>query len=167
MPDADDTTTNWQDEYEQFLRRYGIWLDNHLDACHGSCHLRNPDLRKIVVDSLPFFDGKRYDLNAATVMPNHCHVAVRPYPGYPLEEILQSWKGFTSLKINERLQTDGRFWQPESYDRIIRGEEHFRKVVRYILRNPGMANLGDSSYWMHFGGRECGGREWGSPKRAK
>ncbi len=80
----------------------------------------------------------------------------------PLEEILQSWKGFTSLKINERLQTDGRFWQPESYDRIIRGEEHFRKVVRYILRNPGMANLGDSGYWMHFGGRE-----WGTPERAK
>ena len=48
-----------KDEYEQFLRRYGTWLDNHLDACHGSCHLRNPDLRKIVVDSLPDIRWKR------------------------------------------------------------------------------------------------------------
>ncbi len=145
-----------KEKFEQFLKRYGNRLESELDACHGSCLLRKPELRKIVAESLPFFNGKRYDLYAAVVMPNHCHVAVRPYPGWALEDICQAWKGFTSLEIHKRLGTEGTFWQAESYDRIIRDGEHFQRVVRYILRNPGKAGLRDGEYRMH-----CGERVWG------
>jgi hypothetical protein len=31
---------------------------------------------------------------------------------------------------------DGAFWQNESYDRLVRSEEEFRRVRRYIEWNP-------------------------------
>ena len=42
----------------------------------------------------------------------------------PLERILQSWKRHSSAEINALVEQSGTFWQEESYDRIIRDEEH-------------------------------------------
>jgi hypothetical protein len=49
-------------------------LDEHLDAAHGSCDLRDPRLAQIVADLLHHFDGQRYDLWSYVIMPNHVHV---------------------------------------------------------------------------------------------
>lgn len=49
-------------------------LDEHLDAAHGSCVLREPRLAQIVADRLHHFDGQRYDLWRYVIMPNHVHV---------------------------------------------------------------------------------------------
>jgi putative transposase len=77
-------------------------------------------------------------------MPNHVHVLVRPYSDAtcPLEAIEQGWKGFSSRAINKALATSGQWWQHESYDRIVRDEEHLWKCLQYIGENPSRARLG-------------------------
>lgn len=136
-------------DYEKFLRRFWGRLEKLLDQCSGSCALRKPEVRKLVSDAVTFFD-KNY---AAVVMPNHCHVAIRPYEGHELENILQSWKSYTALQINRKLGISGEFWQGDSFDLIIRDEAHYRKVVRYILRNPVKAKLRVGEFWLRFGDR--------------
>jgi hypothetical protein len=59
----------------------------------------------------------------------------------PLERILQSWKRYTSLEINRQFRLTGALWQEESYDRIVRDEEHLYRVLKYIGSNPVNAGL--------------------------
>ncbi|MDF1741662.1 MAG: transposase [Verrucomicrobiales bacterium] len=145
-------------EYDDFLTRRGQRLDDALDACHGSCQLHSTASRKIVADALLCFNEVRYEIYAAVVMPNHCHVLVRPFEDHPLENILQGWKGYTAQKINEEINRSGNFWQEESHDRIVRNTAHFQNAARYVLKNPAKANLSVSNYWAY-----CNRQKWGSP----
>jgi hypothetical protein len=62
-------------EYEErFIDRIQEWLDAGL----GACHLRRPDVRCRVERSLLHFDGKRYDIDAFVLMPNHLHAVIKP-----------------------------------------------------------------------------------------
>ena len=76
-------------------------------------------------------------------MPNHVHAVVRPLmcEEEPLERILQSWKRYTAREINRQFELTGAFWQEESFDRIIRDEEHLWRVLQYIGTNPVKAGL--------------------------
>jgi hypothetical protein len=74
-------------------------------------------------------------------MPNHVHVLFRPDVGRRLEDIVQSWKGFSAREINRRLNLTGTLWQADDWDRLVRNEEHLRKCRNYIRNNPGKANL--------------------------
>ena len=49
-------------------------LESYLDRGRGECHLRRPELAKLVEDTLRFHHGKHYDLRAWVVMANHVHV---------------------------------------------------------------------------------------------
>ena len=59
----------------------------------------------------------------------------------PLEQVLKIWKGASAYEINKQLTQSGTLWQRESYDRIIRDEEHLWRVIQYVGRNPTKANL--------------------------
>lgn len=89
------------------------------------------------------FDGSRYELDAYVVMPNHVHVLLRPtqWAIYPLENILGGWKQFSSGHINRQMGLAGELWQDESFDRIVRDEEHLYRVLQYIGNNPERAGL--------------------------
>jgi hypothetical protein len=55
-------------EYEaRFIGRMQEWLD----AGMGACHMRRHDVRAEVEVCLLQFDGKRYDIDAFVLMPNH------------------------------------------------------------------------------------------------
>jgi len=96
-----------------------------------------------VTDSLHHFDGERYELACYVVMPNHVHLIVRPFDedDKALSRITRSWKRHASREINKLYGLGERLWQDESYDRIIRDEEHLWRTVQYINRNPAKANL--------------------------
>ena len=111
-------------------------LDSALNMGHGECWLKRPEIAKMVLDALKFFDGSRYTLHAWSVMPNHVHAILKPYDGHDLEKILQAWKSFTSKRANDFLKRSGPFWQEEYYDHIVRDGEDFRNQVRYVLENP-------------------------------
>ena len=88
-----------------------------------------------VEDALLFFNGKRYDLVAFVVMPNHVHILMKLKEGFELTEIMRSLKSYTAKEINKSEKKSGPVWQSESYDRLIRDEVHFDNVVRYIIAN--------------------------------
>jgi putative DNA methylase len=117
-------------------------VDTYLDAGHGECFLREPDIAELVAGALRHFDGQRYELRAWVVMPNHVHGVVWPMPSHTLSEILHSWKSFTASQANRRLNRIGQdFWQTESYDHLVRDDEDLHRCCHYTTMNPVDAGL--------------------------
>lgn len=116
-----------------------------LDRGHGKCHLADPRAAKAVEDALLFFDTERYRLLCWCVMPNHVHAMMETLPPYSLSEVLHSWKFYTSKKINRILHRQGRFWQAEYHDRVVRDDDHYANTFRYIEANPVKAGLVDDA----------------------
>jgi REP element-mobilizing transposase RayT len=129
-------------EQEELFRWYSSRVDKYLDAGHGPCHLRDPQLANLVAGALKFFDNQRYELRAWVVMPNHAHAVVWPMGGHTLSDILHSWKSFTSHKINERLPSKVvPFWQAEAYEHLIRDDDDLHRCCHYTVMNPVNAEL--------------------------
>lgn len=128
-------------EQEELFRWYATRVDQYLDAGHGDCWLRRPDIADLVAKAIQFHAGQRFDLLAWVVMPNHAHVVVRPGPGFTLSQITKSWKGFTAREANRLLNRQGEFWQGESYDHLIRDDADRARCVQYTLMNPVNARL--------------------------
>jgi len=80
-------------------------------------------------------------LLAWVIMPNHVHLVVRPYPGITLSQILKGWKGFSAREANRILQRQGKFWQAESYDHLIRDDADLHRCCHYTALNPVNARL--------------------------
>ncbi len=121
-------------------------IDEWLDQGNGSCVLKDPANSKIVADALRHFDGERYEIASFVVMPNHVHVLFRPLGEHALAEIVKSWKGFTAREINKRIGKSGQLWQEDYWDRLIRSERHFFRVVEYVQENPEKANLREEEF---------------------
>ncbi len=102
---------------DEFSKNYGRLLDRSLDAGEGRCWLRDPEISGVVIDALAHFHGERYELYSAVVMPNHCHLVVRPFEDSSMEDLLKSWKGFSARKINQLVARSGTLWQADSFDR--------------------------------------------------
>ena len=116
-------------------------VEAYLDAGHGACWLRQPEIAQVVADALRFFDGQRYHLHAWCVMPNHVHIIVEPFTGHELPTLLHSLKSFTAKAANRLLGRTGNFWQEEYYDHLIRDEGDYAHVIHYLLDNPANAGL--------------------------
>jgi REP element-mobilizing transposase RayT len=100
-----------------------------------------PEARAIVLDACRYFDGNRYRLWAAVVMPDHVHLLLQPAAiekgrWHSLSAILHSIKSFTAKKINTLMGRKGSVWQDESFDRIVRDENEFLEKWNYIRNNP-------------------------------
>lgn len=132
---------------EQLARIVFERIETWLDQGEGSCVLSDLASSLTVHRSLLHFHGDRYELGASVVMPNHVHCVVRPLTSakFELEDIIGGWKSFTARRINLVLERQGALWQDESYDRIIRDEEHLWKCLLYIGRNPKKAGLSKES----------------------
>jgi len=141
----------------------------YLDAGHGGCILRVPELADMVQETFTHFANDRYHLYAWCVMPNHVHVLFQPMNGWIMSKIVSSWKSFTGRRISAYVQmaTLGRgepssrlagpqpgsampptpqrgptrVWHREYWDRYIRDHAHYVNVVEYIHENPVKAGL--------------------------
>lgn len=129
----------WQEFSREVMKRVETWLDQGM----GSCLLKHAAAAAEVARAMHHFDGRRYQLGAYIIMPNHVHALVRPLVAEeePLERILQTWKRFTARQINEQLHRKGRLWQEENFDRIARDEEHLYRCIHYIGSNGKKAGL--------------------------
>ena len=119
----------------EYFETFDGTVQGWLDEGYGSCVLADNGSLRIVEDALWHFAGERYALYAYVVMPNHVHVLFMPTEGWPLSEIVASWKRFTARKINERLAKEGSLWQKESFDTLVRSRRHFETIIGYIKRN--------------------------------
>ena len=127
----------WDEKTEnEYHERFSCQIDAWLDEDSGSCLLKKHENAKIVSDALCYFDGQRYQLASFVVMPNHVHVLFRPFKEYSIAEIVKSWKGFTAREINKQSGKKGSLWEEDYWDRLIRSEQHFFKVMEYIRENP-------------------------------
>ena len=147
----------WSDEitasyHQKFTDRVEQWLD----AGAGACLLKEPALHHMVLEALRHFDGQRYVLHEAVVMPNHVHVLFSPIGEHTVSDILHSWKSFTAKEINKSKGLDGSFWLGDYYDRLIRTQKHFDRVEEYIRKNPEDARLSEGIFALHGGDREEG-----------
>jgi len=136
-----------KDEEEEYYSIFGKKIDEYLDAGYGNCYLKIPEVRTIVKEALFYFHGQRYQLLAFVIMSNHVHVLLVPFEEYLLGDILHSWKSFTAHKINRILGKNGSVWHKESFDRIIRNENHLQKVLAYIRQNAEYGPCSPDTYW--------------------
>lgn len=145
-----------------FERKQAKLLHEELDRCHGSCVLRRAEPQRIVSDSLAFFNGNRLWLGDSVIMPNHVHAIVQPFAGFELEQLLGSIKKWTARLIGAWLNVHSmpiapsvhahnrsRFWQQESYDRIVRDADELNAYRRYIAQNPDTAGLRAGEFVLH------------------
>jgi len=81
-------------------------------------------------------------------MPNHVHAVLQlnfDEKGgiVTLSKVTQNWKRYSARQINQLFNTEGTFWQPESYDHVIRNEQEYVHYIEYTLDNPVKARLVD------------------------
>ena len=105
---------------------------------------------KVVSEAIEYRHTKDYDLYAYCIMPNHLHLVFRHLPKenehpYPVTDIMRKLKRYTARNANKVLGRRGAFWQPESYDRVIRDQVERENTIRYVLNNPVKAGL--VAYW--------------------
>jgi putative transposase len=64
--------------------------------------------------------------------------------------LVGSWKKYSSRRINRALNQHGGLWQEESFDRIVRDEEHLWRAIQYIGANPDKAGFphGSCPLWI-------------------
>jgi REP element-mobilizing transposase RayT len=85
--------------------------------------------------------GKRIDVEAAVVMPDHVHMLFTPLAddqGVPhsLPFILKLIKGMSARSVNKLMGISGPIWQEESFDHVVRTEESFQEKLEYLRQNP-------------------------------
>ena len=120
-------------------------IEKYLDRGYGCCLLAHPSMAATLQQAFKFYAGKRYQLIAWCIMPNHVHVLIKP--ACPLSRIAQGWKTYSArwaLQNAEKLQLQlpaGGFWMRGYWDRYIRNEAHLHAAVDYIHQNPVKAGL--------------------------
>ncbi len=155
----------WSAEIEQeYHEQFSNSIDKWLDAGSGECVLKDPAIAKIVWDALLHFDGDRYLMDSFVVMPNHVHAMFRLAPEIKLEDVIQSWKSFTSKSINKALGHEGTLWQRDYWDRIVRDSDHHTNILDYIRKNPERANLKAGTFALYS---RSGGVSPTSPSASK
>jgi len=132
--------------FAELARRHFAMLENCLNKARvGPTWLLDSRIANIVAEALHYRDGKKYRLDAYSIMPNHVHVVFAPSinNGQPLalSSIMHSLKRNTAKLANRILERTGAFWEHESFDHYIRNQREFNRIVKYVLQNPVKAGL--------------------------
>jgi REP element-mobilizing transposase RayT len=109
--------------------------------CKGNRIPFAPETQEAILQHCLHDNGKRYDLHAAVVMPDHVHLLLTPLrdeKGWPnsLPTILKQLKGTSARTINKLLNSCGPVWQEESLDHVLRSQESLEEKLEYIRQNP-------------------------------
>lgn len=111
--------------------------------------------KDIVLQTVEFHAGKKYDLHACVVMETHVHLVITPLrtrapasrphlneaPYYSLGQIMHSIKSYSAKRIQKVLLREGSLWLDENYDRVIRDDKEYLETLNYIVYNPAKAGL--------------------------
>jgi REP element-mobilizing transposase RayT len=113
-------------------------MDSILDhATSGPLHLRRPEIARLTVDAIRHGQEHMgyYRCHSFVVMANHVHLLITPL--VELSKITHALKRFTARSANQILGLTGQpFWQDESYDHLVREDQEFDRIARYIKNNP-------------------------------
>jgi REP element-mobilizing transposase RayT len=149
-----------EEQWKTFAKEYANHVERWSDEGYGECWFRDRRWAQELIDRLLHFQNQRHFTSCYVIMPNHCHAIVQPFPPHELEELLQAAKSLVARSICRELGTSRTLWQQESFDRIIRDEEHLWRVIQYIGNNPARAGLTheQAPRWIHPTWEACGWR---------
>lgn len=127
------------EEQKRVFKKYDKLLDY---PYNNIFHLKNPDIAEVCKNSIMFFDKKDIDVICYCIMPNHIHLVFELLTKVKLVgDIMASIKRYSAKRANEILNTKGKFWQAESFDRLVRDEKELYNIIKYVLLNPVKAGL--------------------------
>jgi len=144
------TTNEKRYRYEALrFKKYENLLDGQ---SVGPTWLKEKKIASIVIESIHFRDGVKYDLYAFCIMSNHVHMVFKDLSPkvintndteekFPVTETLKDLKSYTGLQANRALNRTGSFWHEESYDHMIRNNTSLEKIILYTINNPVKAKL--------------------------
>lgn len=101
----------------------------------------SPEERTTTLEAIKYWEGRKWTVYAAVVMPDHVHLLSKPLAlhggGFvDLAEIIHSIKSYTGHEISKKRGTTGSIWQDERFDRIVRDEAEFLEKWQYLRDNP-------------------------------
>lgn len=99
------------------------------------------DARDAVLRHCLHDNGKRYQLHAVVVMPEHVHLLLTPLQdeagwAFGLPATMKLIKGVSARSVNKLLGSEGPVWQEESFDHVLRSQESMEEKLEYIRQNP-------------------------------
>ena len=128
-----------------YFGKFDDLLDNNSSGPH---FLKEPNVAKIVENSILHFDEQRYKVICYIIMSNHVHLVFYKLQ-LELEKILGSMKKFSARQINQLHGQEGRtVWMAESYDHIIWSRKELAHWVTYTLNNSTKARL--VAHWQQY-----------------
>ena len=135
-------------EQKKLFKKY----DELLDKPHNDIkYLTKKEVAEICKNSILHFDGKDIEVICFCIMPNHIHLVFEIInKNKMVGDIMASIKKFSARKANKALKRIGKFWQAESFDRLVRDEKELYNIIKYVLLNPVNAGLvEDHKYWQY------------------
>ncbi len=131
--------------YNLYFGKFDKLLDGNTKGPHW---LKEEKIANIWINALKHFDGDRYQVICSTVMSNHVHFVFYKLK-YSLAKIMHSLKSYTGTASNKTLNRTGfKFWQYESFDRMIRDAEELQYRINYVLNNP--VKAGFVNHWKEW-----------------
>lgn len=132
-----------EEKFKRLLKKYDKILDSGL---YGNKYLAIQEIAEICKYSLHYLDGKDYKLICYCIMPNHIHLVFELIRGNKgISKMMQSIKRSSTRKCNLALNRNGKFWQDEIYDRLVRDDKELYFIIKYVLMNP--VNAGFVENW--------------------
>ncbi len=117
----------------------------------------SPEERAITLKTLRYWDGIKWTLYAAVIMPDHVHILAQPLlqsegAAHNLTAIIHSVKSFSAQQISRHRGKQAPIWQDERYDRIVRDEAELEEKYQYIRHNPvkeGLTTTPEEYPWLY------------------
>jgi REP element-mobilizing transposase RayT len=118
--------------------------------------------RDLVLQHCLYEHGRRIELHAVVVMPDHVHLLFTPLGdeegwAIPVYKILKAIKGTSARDVNRLMELGGPVWQDESFDHVLRSEESLREKIEYIRMNPvrkGLVRTPEEYKWLWVSTRQ-------------
>ena len=133
----------------QWREQRNLWLKAHGITNGLSEDEKARRYAAVLQQTLVHFHNQRSWIGDFVIMPNHVHLLIQPFDKHPLEEWLQSVKSYAARRFDKHTMVDGKVFQQESYDRIVRNREELAAYRKYIEANGIKANLPKSEYLHH------------------
>jgi putative transposase len=136
--------------------KYFYKLDDIVDQNPNNIdYLSDERIATLVMNKFFEFDNLRYELYSFCVMPNHVHLVINNNVKFEISksnkkgatkdlkvaDTLRLIKGSTARNSNKILSRVGKFWQSESFDRVIRNKKELLNTLTYVIYNPVKAGL--------------------------
>ncbi len=138
-------------QQSRLFAKYDSLLDSNELSIN---YLKIQSVADIVKATLHYPNGKEYKLICYSIMPNHVHLVFELLNlNRGVSKIMQSIKRISARNANLELKRSGKFWQDESFDRLIRDDKELFNTIKYVLLNPVKAGLVDS--WDKWNNTYC------------